>query len=124
MKKKGNVTKSEVLLLGLTAVFLCSLLILQAQDRRNTAQVGAAVETEVAQETFLPDVSPVDLNSATAEELTVLPGIGPALAERIVEYRTQHGGFGTVEELMDVSGIGEAKLAELKDRVTVNGGDT
>lgn len=124
MKKKGNVTKSEVLLLGLTAVFLCSLLILQAQDRRDTARVGAVVETEVAQEAFLPDVSPVDLNSATAEELTVLPGIGPALAERIVAYRREHGGFGTVEELMDVSGIGEAKLAELKDRVTVNGGDT
>ncbi len=122
MKKKGNVTKSEVLLLGLTAVFLCSLLILQAQDWK-AAQLGAVVETEVAQETFLPDVSPVDLNSATAEELTVLPGIGPALAERIVTYRREHGGFGTVEELINVSGIGEAKLAELKDRVTVNGGD-
>ena len=117
-------TKSEALLLGLTAVFLCSLLILQAQDRRNTSQVGAAVETEVAQEAFLPDVSPLDLNSATAEELTVLPGIGPALAERIVAYRREHGGFNTVEELMEVSGIGEAKLAELKGRVTVNGGDT
>ena len=123
MKKKGSVTKSEVLLLGLTAVFLCSLLILQAQDRK-AAQFGAAVETEVAQETFLPDVSPIDLNSATAEELTVLPGIGPALAERIVEYRREHGEFETVEELIHVSGIGEAKLTELKDRVTVNGGDT
>ena len=123
MKKKGNVTKNEILLLGLTAIFLCSLLVLQMQDRKNAAQVGAAVDTEVEQETFLPDVSPVDLNSATAEELTVLPGIGPALAERIVEYRREHGGFGAVEELINVLGIGEAKLAELKDRVTVNGGD-
>ena len=123
MKKKGNVTKSEVFLLALTAVFLCSLLVMQTQDRNAAQETGAAVDIEVPQEAFMPDASPLDLNTATAEELTVLPGIGAVLAERIVEYRTAHGGFGTVEELMEVSGIGEAKFAALEGRVTVNGGD-
>ncbi|HKD99068.1 MAG TPA: ComEA family DNA-binding protein [Micromonosporaceae bacterium] len=61
----------------------------------------------------------VDLNTATAADLDTLPGIGPALAQRILDYRTQHGGFHSVDELRNVSGIGDAKFAEIKDLVTV-----
>lgn len=61
----------------------------------------------------------VHLNRATAEDLETLPGVGPVLAERIVEYREQHGPFTTVEDLLDVPGIGEAKLAVLRDQVVV-----
>ena len=60
----------------------------------------------------------------TAEELAELPGIGEELARRIVEYRTEHGPFGDVAELMEVSGIGEGKMDALKDRVTVDGEET
>lgn len=63
---------------------------------------------------------PVDLNSATAEQLDALPGVGPVLAQRIVDWRTQHGRFGSVDELSKVSGIGDAKLADLKPLVTVS----
>ena len=63
--------------------------------------------------------TPVSLNSADAEVLATLPGIGPVLAERIVAYREAHGGFGSVEELQDVSGIGPARLADLADRLTL-----
>lgn len=60
----------------------------------------------------------VDLNSATAEQLDTLPGIGPATAAKIVSYRQQHGAFHSLAELDAVSGIGPAKLAELKGLVT------
>jgi competence protein ComEA len=61
----------------------------------------------------------VNLNTATADQLDALPGIGPALAQRIVAYREQHGGFRTVDELQKVPGIGPSKFAQLKDLVTV-----
>jgi competence protein ComEA len=60
----------------------------------------------------------VDLNSATAEQLDSLPGIGPSTAAKIVAYRQQHGAFHSLAELDAVSGIGPSKLAELKGLVT------
>jgi len=59
----------------------------------------------------------IHLNRATASELDALPGIGPVIAERIVAHRTEHGPFTAVEDLLDVPGIGEAKLASLRDLV-------
>ena len=61
--------------------------------------------------------SGVSLNSATAEELTELKGVGEVTAQAIVAYREEHGGFKDVEELLEVSGIGPAKLAQLKDQI-------
>lgn len=63
--------------------------------------------------------APLDLNAATAEQLQSLPGVGPVLAERIVAYRTQHGGFRGVAQLREVTGIGERRFAELRDLVRV-----
>jgi len=62
--------------------------------------------------------SKISLNSATAEQLAALPGIGPATAKLIVEYRTQSGKFNRIEELMNVKGIGEKKFAAIKDLIT------
>ena len=62
---------------------------------------------------------PLDLNRATTQELTTLPGIGEVLAQRIVDYREAHGPFRSVEELIAVEGIGEGKLEKLRELVTV-----
>ena len=70
---------------------------------------------------FAGDVQ-VDLNTSTAKELQQLPGIGKGLAKRIVDYRTTNGPFKSVEELMQVRGIGKKTFAKMKERLTV--GDT
>ena len=62
---------------------------------------------------------PLNLNAATAEQLDQLDGVGPATAQKIVAYRQQHGGFRSVSELDQVPGIGEKKLAALRDKVRV-----
>ncbi|MFF2436492.1 helix-hairpin-helix domain-containing protein [Streptomyces sp. NPDC058107] len=60
---------------------------------------------------------PVSLNSATVEQLDTLPGVGPVLAQHIVDYRTQHGGFRSVGELREVNGIGDRRFADLQPLV-------
>jgi len=82
------------------------------------APPGAAGPVAGAGTAAAADV-PVDLNTATAEQLDELDGIGPGTAGTILEYREEHGGFGSVEELGQVPGIGEKRLAALREKVRV-----
>jgi competence protein ComEA len=66
-----------------------------------------------------PRSGPVDLNSATIEQLETLPGVGPVLAQHILDWRAAHGRFASVAQLDDVPGVGDAKLAALKPLVAV-----
>ncbi|MCC9311169.1 ComEA family DNA-binding protein [Kitasatospora sp. RB6PN24] len=61
-----------------------------------------------------PPKEPVSINRATQEQLDALPGIGPALARRILDFRTQHGPFRSLEQLRQISGLGGRKFAELR----------
>ncbi|MFC9059248.1 helix-hairpin-helix domain-containing protein [Streptomyces sp. NPDC057074] len=61
--------------------------------------------------------APVSLNTATPDQLDTLPGVGPVLAQHIIDYRAQHGGFRSVDELREVNGIGERRFADLRDLV-------
>ena len=64
----------------------------------------------------------LDLNRATAEELQNLPGIGPVLAQRVIDQRTAHGLFHTIEDLKDVKGIGKKRMEQLRPLVMVGMG--
>ncbi|MDP8215983.1 MAG: helix-hairpin-helix domain-containing protein [Candidatus Kaelpia imicola] len=59
-------------------------------------------------------IFPLDLNAASYAELINIPGIGPSYAQRIIEYRYNNGGFGSIEELKNVKGIGDKKLKKMK----------
>ncbi len=120
METHRKTAPGERALLGLTALFLCLVLGLYFHDRQ-ALRAPAALETERAApiEALRPAPEPLDLNAATEEELTALPGIGEVLAQRIVAHRAAKGPFKTLEELTEVPGIGPAKLAALEGLVTV-----
>ena len=61
----------------------------------------------------------MNVNTATATELEALPGVGEVIAQGIVDYRTENGPFASVDDLLDVSGIGDATLEKIRDQVTV-----
>jgi competence protein ComEA len=96
-----------------------------APGRVNLAAPVRDGEQIVVPSTAADDVGPVTtdgrvrLNTASAVELEQIPGVGPVLAGRIIEARDAVGGFSAVEDLLDVAGIGEAKLAALRDFVVV-----
>ena len=81
------------------------------------AQTGNSRRTSAATQTTA--TAPVNLNTASAAQLEALPGIGKAMAERIVEYRQKNGAFKKAEDLMNVRGIGEKNFLKLKPLVTV-----
>ena len=80
---------------------------------------GSAGEAPPAGDAAGGRTAPIDLNTATLAELETLPGVGPVLAQRILDRRTERGRFATVDQLSDVPGIGDARLAQLRDLVQV-----
>lgn len=89
-----------------------------AQPEEQTAQPEQPEQSEQAEEP-VQSGQPVNINTASAETLDTLPGIGPVLAQRIVDWRAQYGAFSSVEQLTDVPGIGEAKLEKIRAMITV-----
>ena len=88
-------------------------------DRSSGGLPGSAPPTDGRRPGSRPGRAAVNLNSATLAELDGLPHIGPVLAQRILDFRTEHGRFASVDELNEVSGIGEKTFADLQPLVTV-----
>jgi competence protein ComEA len=81
--------------------------------------LALAPAAALAQKTGTTAPEKVNLNTATVEQLQVLPGVGPALAKAIVDYRAKAGKFSKIEELLNVKGVGEKKFQQIKDRLVV-----
>lgn len=88
-----------------------------------TEQEGYTVQTErpAREEEIAPVRVLVNINTATAEELETVTGIGPVLAQAILDYRAEHGDFQTLDELLEVRGIGSAKLDAMRNEITTGG---
>ena len=116
-----NLTRQEKqVLLFVGAVVLAGIAIqyFQKINPRFKVVLPPVVAAQRAATTIID--KKVNPNKANSEELIRLPGIGPALAENIIEYRNSHGGFKSLEELEKVKGLGPKKLERLKDYLEVD----
>ncbi len=115
------------ILIGITCAFICVILgIFIGRNLSDThlainspggtnIEISQSSQTDetVSSESEIKD-GKININTATAEQLQLLPGIGEVIAQRIVDYRTESGPFKSVDDLLNVSGIGETKLEQIR----------
>ena len=113
---KGMRLAEGWLIVAVLALAALSFLLVEMNRRPPTIEVEP-VHSLSAEALRTPAPAPLDLNAAGVQELAALPGIGEALAERIVAYREEKGAFASPEELDEVPGIGEGKIAAIQGLV-------
>ena len=90
-----------------------------SENKEYEVNQKALVSQEFRQHDYSLNSSLLNLNAVTSNQLETLPGIGPALAERILAYRKNHGLFRSIEDIMNISGIGEKRFESIKEYITV-----
>lgn len=113
------------IMVGITAAFAC--ILLGFFIGRNTGRKTISVNNGTPAGTVSADPNSqesndgkININTATKRQLMLLSGIGETYAQRIIEYRTANGNFSAIEDIMNVSGIGEKTFEQIKDRIKVN----
>ena len=119
-ERNGRVCGVYLVLAVLTVLFAVSLAFLHKTSYEGTVHGDYTVSVqEKTDEITAPTRVLVNINTANAEELETLTGIGPALAQAIIDYRAGHGAFRSAEDLLLVKGIGEAKLEGFRAEITL-----
>lgn len=119
--------KNKITFILISSVFvllsMCIVLVTLLYRQSNAVYIKntASLETEITQITSRTDLinDKININTASKEELMTLSGIGEVIAQRIIDYREEHGSFKFVEEIKNVNGIGEARFNSIKDHIIV-----
>lgn len=118
--------KASLIMIAMTLVFTAFtvgfILGRNADHNRVSISVShAPKQTDPPQETAPTEPTPIDINTATVQQLSSLPGIGQVLAQRIISYRTANGPFESLADLTKVEGVGEKKLEAILEYITLGG---
>ncbi len=116
--------KGKTALIAVTAAFLCVLsgIFIGRNTKGNYLELPNRqdqVQTDLSGSTESANLGKVNINTADRRQLMLLPGIGEALADRIIDERSKNGPFSSPEDLTRVEGIGEKKLADMLDFITI-----
>jgi competence protein ComEA len=111
--------KKQLTLAALAALIAVALGTTSAIAQMTTSNPPQRPPATPTPASATPAEAPLNLNTATSAELQKLPGVGPAVAARIIEYRQKNGAFKKIEDLMNVRGIGEKTFLRLKPLITV-----
>lgn len=114
--------KPQIAILAVTAAFLCIIFgIFIGRNLLPNYYMPHYNDTTYAGQEITEEIGKININTATADQLTQLPGIGPTIAERIIEYRTANGEFASIFDLLDVKGVGEQTFRDISDMITTGG---
>jgi len=115
--------KASTVFLLITAMFLCVLTgtFIGRHTAGNFYSVTAADISAQATSDEAVAYGKLNINTASLSQLSDLPGIGPVLAQRIIDYRMKYGDFETIDELLYVEGIGEKRLETIRELITTGG---
>jgi competence protein ComEA len=115
--------KQAWILICITGMFICVLIgvFIGRNFTHNYIPVDNALQSPTQESTTSTQNNDgkINLNTATEQQLMLLPGVGETTAKKIIEYRTENNGFTTVEDIMNVSGIGEKKFEQMKPYIKV-----
>ena len=110
--------KGAFILIGVTAAFICILIgFFIGRNTRLPYRVSGNYSASATEESREIGNGKININTATAEELQLIPGIGEGLSKNIIDYREVNGSFANVEDLLNVPGIGNSRLAQIIDYV-------
>lgn len=115
--------KQAWILIAITGMFTCVLIgiFIGRNMKHNYVHINDTpqIQTQNSTEDTQENDGRININTATEQQLMLLPGVGETTAKKIIEFRTENNGFNTVEDIMNVSGIGEKKFAQMKPYIKV-----
>lgn len=114
--------KAKYVMICITAVFLCILLGIFVGRYTTRSYIPLGNNSDISvKDTNTAQTGKININTATEDELQLLPGIGAVLAQRIVAYRDENGPFSDISNLLLVAGIGESKFHDIQNYITTGG---